>query len=114
MVIYIITGKLLAEKTTNILSSPIYIDNVACYGSDDKLIDCAYLTDTSEDSHNNDVSIDCSGSNSESGGGNDSGDSYVGQGTNTGLTVAIVALIVSILVAMGLTLYILCTKQTAR
>jgi hypothetical protein len=35
------------------------MDNVACYGSEDKLIDCTYHTDTTEDRHSNDVWINC-------------------------------------------------------
>ena len=32
-----------------VLSAPIFMDNVACYGSEDKLIECSYHTDTTED-----------------------------------------------------------------
>ena len=35
------------------------MDNVACYGSEDKLIDCSYHTDTTEDDHSNDIWINC-------------------------------------------------------
>ena len=33
--------------------------NVACYGSEDKLMDCNYHTFTSEDDHINDMWINC-------------------------------------------------------
>ena len=42
-----------------ILSAPIFMDNVACYGSEQKLIDCTYHTDTTEDRHSNDIWINC-------------------------------------------------------
>ena len=35
------------------------MDNVACYGSEDKLIHCSFDTDTSEDDHINDVWVNC-------------------------------------------------------
>ena len=35
------------------------MDNVACYGSEDKLINCSYHTDTTEDNHINDIWIEC-------------------------------------------------------
>ena len=35
------------------------MDNVACFGSEDKLIDCSYHTDTTEDDHSNDIWINC-------------------------------------------------------
>ena len=35
------------------------MDDVACYGSEDKLTDCTYHTDTSEDVHDEDIWINC-------------------------------------------------------
>ena len=35
------------------------MDNVACYGTESKLIDCTYHTDTSEDEHSEDIWINC-------------------------------------------------------
>ena len=35
------------------------MDNVACYGSEDKLIDCSYHLNTNEDNHINDIWIEC-------------------------------------------------------
>ena len=35
------------------------MDNVACYGSEDNLIDCGYHTDTTEDEHSHDIWINC-------------------------------------------------------
>ena len=42
------------------------MDNVGCYGTENRLIDCAYNTDTREDTHTGDVWIDCSGYKSTS------------------------------------------------
>jgi hypothetical protein len=42
-----------------IIFVPIFVNNVACYGSEDKLIDCNYHTDTTEDDHSNDIWINC-------------------------------------------------------
>ena len=44
---------------TKRLSAPIHMDNVACFGSEDKLIECTYHTDTSEDDHSADVRVHC-------------------------------------------------------
>ena len=38
------------------------MDTVACYGSESRLIDCSHHTDTSEDSHSDDIWIECSNS----------------------------------------------------
>ena len=35
------------------------MDNVACYGLENKLIDCSYHTDTTEDEHSHDIWINC-------------------------------------------------------
>ena len=35
------------------------MDNVACYGSEAKLIECNYHTDTSEDDHSEDIWVNC-------------------------------------------------------
>ena len=43
------------------------MDNVACYGSEDKLTDCTYHTDTSEDVHKDDIWINCNVINSNEG-----------------------------------------------
>ena len=41
------------------LSSPIFVDIVACYGPESKLTECSYHTDTSEDDHDKDVWVKC-------------------------------------------------------
>ena len=48
-----------AYQKKSILSAPIFMDNVACYGSEDKLVDCSYNKDTTEDKHLNDIWINC-------------------------------------------------------
>ena len=66
MYLVIITiGKFNSHKGKGTISAPIFMDNVACYGSEDKLIDCTYHTDTSEDEHVNDIWINCDGTVSE-------------------------------------------------
>ena len=35
------------------------MDNVACYGSEERLLDCAHDTDTIGDVHNNDIWVKC-------------------------------------------------------
>ena len=44
---------------TRRISAPIFMDNVACFGSEDNLIECTYHTDTSEDDHSTDVRVHC-------------------------------------------------------
>ena len=39
------------------LSTPIFMDNVVCFGSEDKLIDCSYHSDTSENDHSTDIRV---------------------------------------------------------
>ena len=54
-----ITGPYDTSKNRGTLSSPVFMDNVACYGTESKLIDCTYHTDTSEDKHSEDIWINC-------------------------------------------------------
>ena len=56
------TGKHSRIPGTNALSTPIFMDNIGCQGTENKLIECGYHTDTSEDSHSGDIWIDCSDS----------------------------------------------------
>ena len=53
------------------------MDNVACYGSEDKLIDCTFNTETSEDVHSNDIWVKCSSVTEKS----------MSTTNNTGLTI---------------------------
>ena len=48
-------GVFSAYEQKSVVSAPIFMDNVACYGSEDKLADCNYHTDTTEDKHKNDI-----------------------------------------------------------
>ena len=81
------------------------MDDVGCYGTEDRLIDCAYHTDTSEDSHSGDVWMDCSNSQHR--------DRSVGPKVEktTSTIVALVALIGFILLLIAFAAYILCTKR---
>ena len=40
-------------------TGPIHLDGVTCTGSESRLLDCSYGTDTSEDSHSEDVGVRC-------------------------------------------------------
>ena len=46
----------------NRLSTPIFKDNVACLGSESKLINCSYHQDTTEDSHSKVIIVNCAAS----------------------------------------------------
>ena len=46
-------------EQNGVISPPIHMDNLACFGTEEKLIDCAHDTDTIEDVHDNDVWIKC-------------------------------------------------------
>ena len=37
----------------------ILMDNVGCYGWETRLIDCSHSRDTSEDTHDGDVAVQC-------------------------------------------------------
>ena len=56
---YSSTGHYDTSKNRGTPSTPIFMDNVACYGTESKLIDCTYHTDTSEDEHSEDIWINC-------------------------------------------------------
>ena len=110
------------------------MDNVGCYGTEDRLIDCAYHTDTSEDSHSGDVWIECDTASSDPDGTNRTNNTYTGEktdngekadtgektattaeaGTNsdTGVIVAVVALVGLIILAIAFVGYIIYTRQS--
>ena len=90
-------------------SGPIHIDNIACYGSEDKLIDCAYHTDTSEDRHAGDIWIDCSSSTDAStatSAGHSSDHSPADDDT-----AVIVAVVIRLLALVVVIVYVICKKQ---
>ena len=93
-----------------VLSAPIHMDNVACYGSENKLIDCTYHTDTGEDSHSEDIWVDCSSSQSEADSNtNDKEDRSI----DSSLVVALIALIIAVLVIFILIGYMVFNKQSS-
>ena len=57
--LYFCIGDYIRNQRKGILSAPIFMDDVGCYGSEDKLIDCSYHTDATKDEHINDVWITC-------------------------------------------------------
>ena len=77
----LLAGTYSATAITKFLSNPIHMDNVGCYGTENRLIDCAYNTDTREDTHTGDVWIDCSGYKSTS---KPDGGKGIGDGTGNG------------------------------
>ena len=99
------------RRVPRAISTPIYLDNVACHGTEDKLIDCTYHTDTSEDSHSDDIWIDCSNTSIKAETNSNDGIAS-GKVSDTGLIVAMVALILSISVIVALVGYIMCTRQS--
>ena len=94
----------------NVRSAPIHIDNVACYGSEDKLIDCVYHTDTSEDTHAGDIRIDCSSTDPSA--GHSSFHTHTdGGGIDTAVIVAVVAAVIGLIALVVVIAYIICKKQ---
>jgi hypothetical protein len=102
-------GQYSANAARKAISTPIYMDNVGCHGTEAKLTDCAYHRDTSEDRHSGDVWIDCSSSansiESNNNTATDSGDNV------TGLIVALVALVGLVLLSIAFVGYILWSKR---
>ena len=102
----------------SILSALIFIDNVACYGNEDKLIDCTYHTDTSEfeDDHSDDIWLDCKNSTTtstdstttESSG--QAGSPATDQNEQSISTLSIVALVVA-LIAVGISILVIIGKK---
>ena len=89
------------------------MDNVACYGLEDKLIDCGYHTDTTEDEHSHDIWINCHTTEQSS-----------DQTTSTAraalavslvvLVVAVVSIVVFIIIVVVLFKYKIGTNMTER
>ena len=104
-------GKHSRIPVTNALSTPIFMDNIGCQGTENKLIECGYHTDTSEDGHSGDIWIDCSDSSITTNDESKSSKSDVAAleaRTNTALTLAVVIPICFIVLAIIL---IICIKK---
>ena len=107
------TGKRSRIPGTNALSTPIFMDNIGCQGTENKLIECGYHTDTSEDSHSGDIWIDCSDSSSIT--TNDESKSSSNDvaaleaRTNAALTLTVVIPICFILLGI---VFIICIKKS--
>ena len=105
------------RRVPRAISIPIYLDNVACHGTEDKLIDCTYHTDTSEDSHSDDIWIDCSNTSSTNAVESNTGSQKSGDAdseVDVGVIVAVIALALSIAIIFILVGYILFRKQGKR
>ena len=97
---------------TNALSTPIFMGNIGCQGTENKLIECGYHTDTSEDSHSGDIWIDYSDSSIATNDELKSSSSDVKAletRTNAALALVVMTLIGFILLAIYL---VICTKQS--
>ena len=90
------------------------MDNVGCHGNEAKLIDCAYHRDTSEYRHSGDIWIECDTTstpepdikeNSKRSGDNNE------NGSQDGLAVALVDLVIAIMITFALVGYIILTKH---
>ena len=98
------------------------MDNVGCHGTEDRLIDCAYHTDTSEDSHSGDVWIECDTASSDPAGTSKANNTDTGEKTattaeagtdnDTGVIVAVVALVGLVILAIAFVAYIIYTRQS--
>ena len=126
VVLFVSTGRHFKTTATYALSTPIYMDNVGCHGTEDRIIDCAYHTDTSEDRHSGDIWIECDTASKpdpdkkpETGQKNE-GPQSDGQaekrvvserGSDVGLAVALVALVISLVVVFALIAVLLYKKQ---
>ena len=74
----------------NVLSMPIVMNNVTCFGSEAKLIECNYRNDTSGDDHSEDVWVNCDASSPDR--------STEQSSSSTSVTVVVLLLYISILV----------------
>ena len=95
-----IVGGYSSYQRRGILSAPIFLDNVACYGSEERLIDCFYHMDTTEDKHNSDIWINC-----------ETTDHSTSRTSAVALAVSLTALGVGILIIVFLTGYILYKRK---
>ena len=91
------------------------MDNVACHGTEERLTDCSYHTDTSEDRHWADIWIECNADSkvdeTKSDGNTPAPLERESGKSQGGLGVGIVALLISILLVVVVVGYILYTKQ---
>ena len=76
----------------NVLSTPIVMNNVTCFGSEAKLIECNYRKDTSGDDHSEDIWVNCDASSP------DRSTKQSSSSTSVTVVVLVVLLCVSILV----------------
>ena len=126
VVLFVFAGRHFKTTATYALSTPIYMDNVGCHGTEDRLIDCAYHTDTSEDRHSGDIWIECNTAsksepdqtpeikqkNEDPPSDGQAEKRVVSErGSDVGLAVALVALVISLVVVFALIAVLLYKKQ---
>ena len=92
------------------------MDNVGCYGTEERLIDCGYHTDTSGDTHSGDVWIDCGSAISKSDGCDNANNietcDQMAASSDTAIIVALVSLAGLILLVVALVGYILYSRKS--
>ena len=99
------------------------MDNVACYGSEDKLIECSYNSDTTEDTHDDDIWIDCSSDELNHNEDNPTIIYYnaeniasvmnltVAPAVNAALVVAVIAIVIVIVLVLVVLIQYICRKK---
>ena len=89
------------------------MDNVGCYGTEEKLIDCAYHTNTSGDKHSGDVWIDCSSAEGSCDNANNIETcDQMAASSDIAIIVALVSLVGLIVLVVALVGYILYTRKS--
>ena len=88
------------------------MDNVGCYGTEEKLIDCSYHTDTSGDRHSGDVWIDCGSADGCDNANNVETCDQMAASSDTAIIMALVSLAGLILLVVALVGYILYSRKS--
>ena len=97
-----------------ILSAPIFMDNVGCYGLETKLIDCSYHKNNDEDDHINDVWIKCDIATTALTSAVNSSEKSTSTSSVVAMTISLAALGVGILVIAFLVGYLLYMHKSKR
>ena len=90
------------------------MDNVGCYGTEEKLIDCAYHTNTRRDRHSGEVWIDCGSAEGSCDNANniEACDQMAALSDHTAIIMALVSLVGLFLLVTALVGYILYTRKS--
>ena len=96
----------------NRVSTPIFMDTVACSGSESKLISCTYHQDTSEDEHSEDIRVHCAQKTPDitnTSQGSSSGNVALGLSIASFIFFPLLAL--CLIIIMACTVYFLCNRM---